>query len=186
MNDRLTDRSNESLSIRPRRRIKDKSGVFCCKQTTYVPPSIFALQHQTKNSRSCYKSRAAASVCSTTFPMSSCTKTLALSSSVQHRGSTYIRTRRSSPALAKMLGLVGCQATALTIPGEWASNSATGAPVCRRQMYTWESVRMLTLVYVSKLQRPACNSPSLPEMTKFSPAPPKHDRITNSACWAPS
>ena len=49
---------------------------------------------------------------------------------------TYIRTLLSSPALAKTEGLVGCQATALTVPVGCASSAATCWPVCRRQMYT--------------------------------------------------
>nr|POE87607.1 hypothetical protein CFP56_30196 [Quercus suber] len=45
------------------------------------------------------------------------------------RGLTYILTFRSSPALAKMPGFVGCQATALTVPAEWASSEAICMPV---------------------------------------------------------
>lgn len=47
---------------------------------------------------------------------------------------TYILTLRSSPALAKMPGMVGCQATALTVPAPRASSAATCTPVWRRQM----------------------------------------------------
>lgn len=56
-------------------------------------------------------------------------------------GSTHIRTLRSSPAEANMLGFTGFQATALTqpLPWPWRVSTRTPLPLC--QMYIFESSR---------------------------------------------